>query len=98
MKKFLLIIISVLVTISNFYLVNAKPLAAYRVDNLWYIVDEEGKAIFNPINLKLVAGYSEGFYKVLVEADSTSFWGFMNDKGEVAVPMCDEIKIGRAHV
>ena len=95
MKKIILIFIIALATISNLYLVNAKPLAAYKIDNLWYIVDDEGKAIFNPINLKLVAGYSEGFYKVLVEADSTSFWGFMNDKGEVAVPMCDEIRLFR---
>lgn len=86
-----LIFISV-ITCSSIFAQATKPLVAYKIDNLWYIIDTEGKAIFNPINLEFVSGYSEGFYKVNVVADSSSFWGYMNDKGEVAVPMADEIR------
>ncbi|MBX3042835.1 MAG: WG repeat-containing protein [Candidatus Kapabacteria bacterium] len=94
MKKFLQILL-VSIIFANIGNAISKPLAAYKVDNLWYIIDEEGKAIFNPINLKFVAGYSEGFYKVYLEIDSIKIWGFMNDKGEVAVPMCDDVRLFR---
>ena len=69
-----------------------KPLAAYKIDSLWYFIDQEGKAIFNPLKLNYVSGYSEGFYKIYAESDGTRFWAFLNDNGQMAVPLCDEIR------
>ncbi len=92
MKKyfaFLIILFSVSAFASNDM---SEPLAAYKLDNKWYIIDHEGKAKFNPIDLVYVSGYSEGFYKIYIEADGAKFWGFMNQNGEVAVPACDEIR------
>lgn len=74
------------------YSAEQKPLAAYKLDNNWYFINEDGKAIFNPLPIKLVTGYSEGFYNIIIEKDSLQIWAFMNDKGEVAVPNCDEIR------
>ena len=93
MKKFFLLFaaISVLST-AVLKAEQPQPLAAYKIDSLWYIIDTEGRAMFNPIKLVYVAGYTENFYKIYLEADSARFWAFMNDKGEVAVPMCDEVR------
>lgn len=71
----------------------SKPLAAYRVDSVWYIIDEEGRGLFNPLKLNVVAGYSEGFYKIMAESEGYKFWAFMNDSGAIAVPLADDIRL-----
>lgn len=92
MKKISLLFIGLIILINSLSLFS-KPLAAYKIDDYWYIIDDEGRALFNPLNIKYVTGYSEGFYRIYIEKDSLQFWGFMNDAGEVAVPMCDEIRL-----
>jgi hypothetical protein len=96
MKKILWLSIIFIFSLSlKTYAVDSKPLAAYKIDSLWYFVDSDGKSMFNPLKLVYVAGYSEGFYKIYAESGGTKFWAFMNDKGEMAVPLCDEIRYFR---
>lgn len=92
-KLFLLIVVSFVFIVNIANSEQPKPLAAYKLDNKWYIIDEQGRGLFNPLDVKLIAGYSEGFYRINIEVDSSKFWGFMNDKGEVAIPMSDEIRL-----
>jgi hypothetical protein len=93
MKNIVLLIVILFITYTNnANIALSKPLAAYKIDSLWYIIDTEGKGIFNPLEILYVAGYSEGFYRIYLESEEMKIWAFMNDNGNVAVPMCDEIR------
>ncbi len=63
-----------------------KPLAAYKIDSLWHVVDYSGKDILKPFKAENVSAYSEGAFLFSVLKDGAEKQGFMNLKGEVIIP------------
>jgi hypothetical protein len=70
----------------------AAPLAAYKVDGVWYVIGEDGKDLFDPIKNIEIVGFSDGFFRITARIDGKSRWCFMNLKGEIKiVPECDYV-------
>src|SRR3989339_835650 len=65
-----------------------SPLAAYKVGNLWYFINNSGEQIFPAIELKEVGGYSEGFFRVKKLIEGKEKVCFLNMKGETSI-ICD---------
>ncbi len=72
---------------------NSEPLMAYRKDSLWYFVDHDAKLMFPSKKIKKIAGYREGFFVIVYEANKRENWAFMDLKGEVFQPVgADEVR------
>ncbi len=55
----------------------AKPLAAFKIDNYWYFLDESGKELFPAQEFEGVGSFSEGkFYAKKREKDTSLFYYF----------------------
>ncbi|MFH1051449.1 MAG: WG repeat-containing protein [bacterium] len=62
-----------------------KPLAAYKIDSMWYFVNYDGNQIFAPKKLNNVLGYSEGFYCVSVMINNNEKWGYLDSTGKFII-------------
>ncbi|HRP02842.1 MAG TPA: WG repeat-containing protein [Candidatus Kapabacteria bacterium] len=93
MRKYIFLTLIILV-ISNLHLLSAehKPLAAFKIDSLWYVIDEQGKTILDPVELKSIRAYTEGFYLVTLDYEGKEKFGFMTNTGQVAVMNFDEVR------
>lgn len=62
------------------------PLAAYKIDSLWHIIDQKGNLMFKPINLAAIQGFSEGYFTVAKIINKDTVWGFLTLDGRFAIP------------
>ena len=83
MKK--LVLILVLIVNSLFAQENSQPLAAYKIDSLWYFIDYNGNHLFEPVELENVKGYSEGLFAVSQKVDGKEVWGYLDLKGKFVI-------------
>lgn len=88
MKKLILILF--LFTLSE--LIAKEPLVAFKLDSLWYVVDEDGYTALGPLNVENIYAYSEDFYNVTVKMDTSVKFGIMTSNGQIAVTEFDEIR------
>ncbi len=98
--KFILFLVFNLIAIFPIF-ANQQPLAAFKIDSLWYIIDHDGTTIMNPLKFNSIQSYSEGFYIVSMDYEGRSKLGFMTNEGQVALTEFDEVrpfKMGRAVV
>jgi hypothetical protein len=59
--RILLFIVFFAIALKHDVLSAEQPLAAFRIDSLWYIIDEAGSPILNPLKIRQIHDYSEGF-------------------------------------
>jgi hypothetical protein len=72
--------------------INIRPLAAFRLDSVWYFIDIDGRQFLPPKKLKSVESYKEGFIHATLEYDGKIRNAFITLDDKVAIPDCDEIK------
>ncbi len=76
-----------------FTITNAKePLAAFKLDSLWYVIDDEGLTMLNPLTIKSISAYSEGYFLVKFDYKGQPKQGFMTMDGQVAMLDFDEVR------
>lgn len=90
--KYILIFILNFIIIFQSYSDELMPLAAFKIDSLWYIIDHNGNTIMNPLKLNNVQSYSEGFYIVEMDIEGKKRLGFMTNEGQVAITEFDEVR------
>ncbi len=81
-KKFIFLFIILLATQ---ILYSKKPLAAYKIDSLWYFIDYSGTSMFDPIPLNDVKDYSEGLFLVSKLINGNEQWGFLDTNGNFTI-------------
>ncbi len=91
MKK-LLFIFLLAITFKQNVLSAEQPLAAFKIDSLWHIIDETGSPLLNPLKIRQVHDYSEGFYTILFDYEGKARWAFMDDFGNIGMPECHFIR------
>lgn len=86
MKSIMTILVACIFA-GGFHLLNAaEPLAAYKKDGLWHVVDHEGKEMFSGgKDILDIEGYSEGLIKALKIINGKPRWVFLNLKGDVEI-------------
>jgi hypothetical protein len=72
--------------------INIMPLAAFRLDSVWYFIDSDGKQFLSPKKLKSVESYKEGFVHITFEYEGKNRNGLVTLDDKVAIPDFDEIK------
>jgi hypothetical protein len=90
--KFFILLALLTICISSSAKAEQTPLAAFRIDSLWYVIDHEGNQLFSPLNFNYINDYSEGFYTVFLKYEGKPRWAFMNDEGNIAMPDCNVIR------
>jgi hypothetical protein len=70
---------------SSFSQNEKEPLLAFKKDSLWHFMDYNGEFLFQPVELVNIGGYSEGFVLAIVNYDGREMWGFINEKGQIAI-------------
>lgn len=90
--KYFVISILILFSINKLYSNDNQPLAAFKIDSLWYVIDHSGTTIMNPLKVNNVQSYSEGFYIVSLDYEGQNRLGFMTSDGQVALTEFDELR------
>jgi hypothetical protein len=59
-----------------------EPIAAYKIDNKWHVIDDNGNLIFDPINLYRIGSYGEGMILAIRLVEGRKRWTYINMDGE----------------
>lgn len=74
---------SVLITICCATAANAsKPLCAFRVENIWYFLTEDGQEMCKPMILDGISHYSEGKFAARKRTKDTAYFAYFDTKGK----------------
>ncbi|MGE5479306.1 MAG: WG repeat-containing protein [Chloroflexota bacterium] len=84
MRKYLILLAAILATAGAAQ--SAEPLAAYLSGGLWRIIDDRGKEIFKPLDVEIVGGYSDGYFRVRKAFGKDTLWGFVNLQRQMGAP------------
>lgn len=90
--KHLIIILLLILSFIQLDASNKEPLASFKIDSLWYIIDHDGNTLMNPLNVHNVQSYSEGYYIVSMDYEGKPRYGFMTGDGQVAITEFDEVR------
>ncbi len=90
--RYILVLMAILIANNYLFSKDVQPLAAFKIDSLWYIIDYNGNTITNPLKLKEILAYSEGFYVVSMDYENKLKYGFMTNDGQVALTNFDEVR------
>jgi hypothetical protein len=99
-KKLIFLSLIAIIFISNLYStfsqkqdsINIIPLAAFRIDSVWYFIDNNGRQFLSPKKLSSVESYKEGFIHATLEYEGKKRNAFITLDDKAAIPDCDEIK------
>lgn len=83
MRKYVLIIVSLLIAITTLSAQNNdnEPLGAYKLDGKWHVFDYKGNLMFEPMDLIQIGGYGQGLILVIKEIDNQKKWAYIDTKG-----------------
>lgn len=82
----------ILFLISLNFIYAADPLAAYKKDDSWFVIDEEGNELFRTDIIEKIEGYREGFFRIRIIEDDILKWAFMDINGKIILkPDQDEV-------
>ncbi len=81
MRILKILIAILLLSISNVFA--ADPLVAFKQDNVWHFLANDGSTLFKSSDVLDVFGYSEGLFLTKVKKDGEITWAYLNTKGEV---------------
>lgn len=74
------------------YLFAKEPLAAFKLDSLWYVIDYDGNTLLGGLKIKSIDAYSEGYFLIRIDLDGRTQRGFMTKSGKLALVEYDELK------
>ncbi len=64
----------------------SDPLAAYKIDGKWHIIDYNGEEMVKPVEFLDFGGYSSGLFRIRKVYQGDTIWGFMDLQGRFAIP------------
>lgn len=82
MKKMFVAFLLWAVMPNSLIMAKPNPLAAFKIDNIWYFLDETGKELFPAQILEGVGSYSEGKFFVKKRNKDTSYFCYYDTKGK----------------
>lgn len=81
LKNITLIYFLLLVIFNSLTLLSSEPLCAFRVNNIWYFLDDKGKEMCKPMILDGIAHYSEGKFAARKRTKDTVYFAYFDKNG-----------------